>query len=636
MLLNISFHFKYFPLLVVAAIAWATPISLSLLKIKKVPSVIVEIILGYFIGKYLLRNVDHESFKILEFFALTGFIFLMFLSGLEIDVDQILASLPRRRLTYRRFIRNPLLVSLVYFSLSVLLAFCGTLFLSQIIHIPHNWYFSLILITTSVGIVVPVLKERGEIKEHFGQHLIIAAAIADILSIVLFTITAIVFKHGFEIQILYLFGLFFFFIIFYSIGKRLKNIPLLKNIGYQLSHAASQIRIRSSILMIMLFVVAAQFIGDEAVLLGAFLIGLALSSMLHRERSVMLLKLDGMGYGFFIPFFFIMVGVEFDPSALKEFDQSLIWFLLLLLITLLAVKIIPALLWKPLFGTKRAIAGGFLMSSRLSLIIAASAVGLELGVITPGINASFIIMAIITCFVSPVVYNLLSPESQLSAGKIFIIGGSHMAVLLARRLNMHGKKSVIIEKDPARAADISAKGLHCIESDGRETALYDKLKLKTSDYIVVNTGDPEENYLICEFLRKGLMHDNIISLVNTSNAEIKLKQLGVHTIDVLGVMATTIENLLLRPATYRALIESFEHFSVEEITITKKEVDGLQFKEIPFHKDAIIIMVKRGNSFFIPQAETFFRVGDILHVFGTATAIQSTREEVGRSSSRIA
>jgi Kef-type K+ transport system membrane component KefB len=630
MLLDISFHFKYFPLLVIAAIAWITPIALSLLKLKKIPSVIVEIALGYFIGKYLLRNVDHESFRILEFFALTGFIFLMFLSGLEIDVDQILASLPRRKLTYKRFIRNPLLVSLVYFVLSVVLAFGGTLLLSRIVHIPHIWYFSLILVTTSVGIVVPVLKQRGEIKEHFGQHIVIAAAVADIFSIILFTITAIVYKNGFEIEILYLFGLFFFFIIFYSIGKRLKNIPLLKNLGYQLSHAASQIRIRSSILMIMLFVVAAQFIGDEAVLLGAFLIGLALSSMLHRERSVMLLKLDGMGYGFFIPFFFIMVGEQFDPSALKEFDQSLIWFLVLLLITLFAIKIIPALLWKKLFGIRRAIAGGFLMSSRLSLIIAASAVGLELGVITPGINASFIIMAIITCFISPVAYNLMSPESHSAGGKLFIIGGSHMAVVLARRLIMHGKKPVIIEKNPARAGDISAKGLHCIEGDGREAALYEKLKLDTHDYIIVNTGEAEENYLICEYLRKELTHDNIISLVNTSDVEVKLTQLGVHTVDVVGVMATTIENLLLRPATYRALVESFEYFSVEEIPITKREIDGLQFKEIPFHSDAIIIMVKRGNSFFIPQAETFFRVGDILHVFGTQTAIQSTREKVGR------
>ena len=630
MLLDISFHFKFLPLLVIAAIAWITPIALSLLKLKKIPSVIVEIALGYFVGKYLLRNVDHESFRILEFFALTGFIFLMFLSGLEIDVDQILASLPRRKLTYKRFIRNPLLVSLFYFFLSVVLAFGGTLLLSRVVHIPHIWYFSLILVTTSVGIVVPVLKQRGEIKEHFGQHIIIAAAVADIFSIILFTITAIVYKNGFEIEILYLFGLFFFFIIFYSIGKRLKNIPLLKNLGYQLSHAASQIRIRSSVLMIMLFVVAAQFIGDEAVLLGAFLIGLALSSMLHRERSVMLLKLDGMGYGFFIPFFFIMVGEQFDPSALKEFDQSLIWFLVLLLITLFAIKILPALLWKQLFGIRRAIAGGFLMSSRLSLIIAASAVGLELGVITPGINTSFIIMAVITCFVSPVVYNLLSPESQLSGGKVIIIGGSHMAVVLARRLNMHGKKLVIIEKNSARASDILAKGLHCIEGDGKEAALYEKLKLNTHDYIIVNTGEAEENYLICEYLRKELMHDNIISLVNTSDAEVKLTQLGVHTVDVVGVVATTIENLLLRPATYRALVESFEYFSVEEIQITKKEVDGLQFKEIPFHSDAIIIMVKRGNSFFIPQAETFFRVGDVLHVFGTQTAIQSTREKVGR------
>ena len=106
--------------------------------------------------------------------------------------------------------------------------------------------------------------------------------------------------------------------------------------------------------------------------------------------------------------------------------------------------------------------------------------------------------------------------------------------------------------------------------------------------------------------------------------------MGVHTVDVVGVMATAIENLLLRPATYRALVESFEYFSVEEIPITKKEIDGLKFKEIPFHRDAIIIMVKRNNTFFIPQAETFLRVGDILHVFGTDTAIESTHEEVGR------
>lgn len=629
MFLNISFHFNYFPLLVVTAIAWVTPIALSLFKLKKIPSVIVEILLGYFVAQYLLGDIDRESFRILEFFALTGFIFLMFLGGLEIDVDQILSSLPRGKLTFKRFIRNPLLVGVVYFMCSILLAYGGALLLSRLINIPHIWYFSLILITTSVGIVVPVLKQRDEIKTHYGQMLIIAAAVADIFSIVLFTYTAIIFKNGFEIELLYTLGLFSIFILFYLVGRKVKNISFLKKLIFQLSQAASQIRIRGTMLLIMIFVVIAQFIGDEAVLLGAFLIGLVLSSMLHRERSVMLLKLDGMGYGFFIPFFFVMVGVEFDPSALMEFDRSLLWYMGSLLLVLFAVKIIPSMLWRPMYGTRKAVAGGFLMSSRLSLIIAASAIGLEMGVITPGINAGFIIMAIITCFISPVIYNLISPLTSIAGEKLFIIGGSSTGVLLARRMALHGKKSVIIELDHARAEEISANGLTCIEGDGREAELYQRLKLKPSEYVFVDTGSPGINYEICKLIRRELMHDNVISRGRTSEIRLKLKRLGVETLDTTRVLATTIENLVLRPATYHALVESFESFSVEEILITNKQWDGLQMKEIPFHKDAILMMVKRNNSIFIPQAETYFRAGDLLHVFGTDTALQHTRDTVG-------
>lgn len=628
MLLNISFHFDYFPLLVVAAIAWGTPIALSVFKLNKIPSVIVEIILGYAIGKYLLGSVGHESFRILEFFALTGFVFLMFLSGLEIDVDRILASLPRKKLTYVSFITNPLLVGIVYFSLSIILAYASTLLLSTFIGIPNLWYFSLILVTTSVGIVLPVLKDRGEIKNRYGQMIVVAAAVADIFSIILFTFTAFIIKNGFQTELLYILGLFAIFVVFYILGSKLKNIPFIKKQDFKLSHASSQIRIRGTILLIMLFVVIAQFIGEEAVLLGSFLIGLVLSTLLHHERSVMLIKLDGMGHGFFIPIFFIMVGVEFDPSALREFDQSLILFLALLLIALFAVKFIPALLWRKLFGIKKAMAGGFLMSSRLSLIIAASAIGLEMGVITPGLNASFIIMAIITCFISPVLFNWMSPSNLLTGEKTIIIGGSSTAVLLARRLTMHGKKSIIVENNRARAEEISGKGLMCIEGDGRNESLYRELKLNSSDFVVVESGSPDTDLEICRLLRNDLMHDNIISRSGKSEQEHNLKYLGVQTIDVVGVQATTIENLILRPATYHALIESFENFSVEEILITNQAVNGAQLKEIPFHKDAILMMVKRDNTFFIPHGETYFRVGDILHVFGTDTALQNTREKL--------
>ncbi len=628
MLLNISFHYDFYPLLVVAAIAWTTPILLSFLKLKKIPIVIVEIILGFLAGKFLFGNLSEDSFLILDFFALFGFLFLMFLSGLEIDVDHIIASLPRRRLTWSRFLKNPLLVGITQFILAIFLSYLASLFLAQIIDIPSIWYFSLIMVTTSVSIVLPVLKNRGEIGSRFGQMIIIAAAIADILSIILFTFTAFIIKNGFHYKLLYILALFILFFIFYKLVNRLKNIPLFKGLGYQLSQAASQIRIRGAILIIMIFVVISQYIGKEVVLLGAFLSGLVLSSMLHRERSLMLVKLDGMGYGFFIPFFFIMVGAGFDPSALTEFDELLIGFLLLLLVSLFAIKVIPSFLWSRLFGTKKALSGGFLLSARLSLIIAASAIGLELGVITSGINASIIIMAVITCFVSPVIYNWMTPGSITEGNKTIIIGGGSTAVLLARRLHVHGKKVVIIELDKMRFREIRDKGINVIFGNGLDTKTYRQLKLTPDNYIVIETGDDEQNLKISQMLRNEFQHKKIISRINRFSLKQRFKQLGIETIDVTQILATAIENLIIRPTTYHALVESFENFSVEEILITNKNIDGSQIKEIPFHKDAILMMVRRGNNFNIPHGENYLRTGDILLVFGTQTAFEDTRHKV--------
>lgn len=629
MLLNISFHYDFYPFLLIAGIAWITPVLLSLLKLKKIPIVIIEIILGFFVGKFLFGNLSEDSFLILDFFALFGFLFLMFLSGLEIDVDHIIDSLPRQSLTWSRFLKNPLLVGITQFIIAIFLSYQASSFLARIIDIPSIWYLSLIMVTTSVAIVLPVLKDRGEIGSRFGQMIIIAAAVADILSIILFTFTAFIIKNGFHFKLLYILALFILFLIFFKLVNRLKNNPALKKLRYQLSHAASQIRIRGAILLIMIFVVLSQFIGKEVVLLGAFLSGLILSSMLHRERSLMLVKLDGMGYGFLIPFFFIMVGVEFDPTALTEFDGSLFWFLLLLLASLFAIKVIPSFLWCRLFGTRKALSGGFLISSRLSLIIAASAIGLELGVITPGINSSIIIMAVITCFISPVIYNWIASSDMTEGEKTIIIGGSSTSVLLARRLHAHGKKAVIIELDKVRFREIKEKGINVIFGNGLDPKPFYQLKLTPDNYIVIETGDDDQNLKISQMLKDEFQHKKIISRISRFSQKQSFKQLGIETIDITQILATAIENLIIRPTTYHALVESFENYSVEEILITNSKIYGWQVKQFSFHRDAVIILVKRENSFFIPHGDTYFRKGDVLLVLGTQTAFEDTRYKVG-------
>ncbi|MBL7138182.1 MAG: cation:proton antiporter [Bacteroidales bacterium] len=135
---------------------------MSLLRLRRIPTVIMEIVIGFLIGKFLFSYFTPESTEILDFLAFTGFMFLMFLSGLEIDVDQIVASFPRRRITLTRFQSNPLLVGLTIFIITVTLSYGGSLILSKYIAMESTFYFALIMITTSVGIIIPVLKERGD------------------------------------------------------------------------------------------------------------------------------------------------------------------------------------------------------------------------------------------------------------------------------------------------------------------------------------------------------------------------------------------------------------------------------------------------------------------------------------------
>jgi len=358
-LLNISFDFDYLPLFLVVAAAWTIPTLMSIIRLEKVPTVIVEIIVGFIIGKIFFHSFSVESLQIMDFLALTGFLFLMFLGGLEIDVDQIVASFPSKKINLTKFLSNPFLVGLVYFILTLILSYSGAFFLSAFFEIQNIWYFSLIMVTTSVGIIIPVLKNRGDINTNFGQMLVLAAAIADIISIILFSFTAFIIKNGFNPKQLLILLLFVLFYLFYYLGNKYIKLNIFQRLSFKLSHAASQISIRGSIFLILIFVVLAQYIGEEIMILGAFLSGLLLSIFLHKERSLLLIKLDGMGYGFFIPIFFIMVGARFDTTSLFEFDNTFFIFLTFLLILLFAVKLIPSFLWFNLFGIKKQFQGVF-------------------------------------------------------------------------------------------------------------------------------------------------------------------------------------------------------------------------------------------------------------------------------------
>ena len=102
--------------------------------------------------------------------------------------------------------------------------------------------------------------------------------------------------------------------------------------------------------------------------------------------------------------------------------------------------------------------------------------------------------------------------------------------------------------------------------------------------------------------------------------------MNVKTVDERLVMAQTLESLILSPTTYHSLIESFENYIIEEIKITNTSITGKKIKELPIHCNAILMMIKSGNELKIPHGDTYLKKGDIVHVFGTASALLEMRK----------
>jgi len=212
---GIILDFNFIPLLFVIFIAWAIPMLLTIFKADKIPSVLLEMLAGYIAGMFLLRYVNQDSLLVLDFLALSGLIFIMFLSGLEIDINSILSSFPKR-IKIDSFSANPLLAGIAHYLMCLIISYAGTYLLSLYVEIPNVWFFSLIPTTTFMGIVYPVLKNRGETKTYYGQTIITTSAVADIFSITLVTFSALYLKFGLHYELFLVIIFFLFFILFWK------------------------------------------------------------------------------------------------------------------------------------------------------------------------------------------------------------------------------------------------------------------------------------------------------------------------------------------------------------------------------------------------------------------------------------
>jgi Kef-type K+ transport system membrane component KefB len=374
-------------LLIVVAVTFVAPLTLGFFPSVKLPSVVLEILAGIVIGPSVLGIVHVD--EAISVISVLGLAFLLFLAGLEIDFQRLRGQVLR--------------VTMIAFVVSFGIALLVALVLKATGLIETPLLIAIILCATSLGVLIPVLKDAGEISSTFGQLIVAAGTIADFGAVILLSIFFS--GEGSVGSTLILIGsLVVLAVAVFIAVKGAERSSLLRQDLLRLQDTTAQIRVRGAVVLLVGFAAIADSLGLESIL-GAFIAGAVLSlldkdeQMTHPEFRR---KLEAVGFGIFIPVFFVTSGVNYDLDALTS-SASNVLMVPIFLAALLAARGLPALLYRRLLDTKHTAIAGLMQATSLPFIVAAVAIGEDLNLVTAAEGAALIGAGLLSVLLFPVI-----------------------------------------------------------------------------------------------------------------------------------------------------------------------------------------------------------------------------------------
>jgi Kef-type K+ transport system membrane component KefB len=384
-------------LAIVLAAAFAARFALGCVPRIRVPGVVVEILAGILIGPSVFgwAEVD-EPVRVL---AIVGMAFVLFLAGLELDLEQLRGRALR--------------LSLQGMGASLVLAVVVGWLLGRADLVADPALASVILSATALGVVLGALHDAREVETPFGRLVVAGASCGDFMAILLLSLlfsrdtettgTRVVLLVGFAIAVA---------IITMTLARGGRSMHL-GAVLLRLQDTTAQIRVRGAVLLLVTLVVLAEHTGVETIL-GAFFAGVVVR-VIDRDAVCthphLRQKLEAIGYGFVIPVFFVTSGMLFDIDALLD-EPSAFARVPLFLAALVAVRGLPALVLRRDLGTRRTVAAGLLQATSLPFIVTATMLGEEIGAITPANAAAFVGAGLVSAVVFPLVATALLARSS--------------------------------------------------------------------------------------------------------------------------------------------------------------------------------------------------------------------------------
>ncbi|MCD0485493.1 cation:proton antiporter [Streptacidiphilus sp. ASG 303] len=380
---------SYDNLVIVLATAAGVPLLLSVVPRLPLPGAVLEILAGIVLGPAVLDVVTADS--AVEMLSVIGLGFLLFLAGLEIDIQQLRG--PRARL-----IGVGLLVSAVLaLSVGLLMHLAGL--------VESPLLIGTALMATALGLLVPILKDSRAIDQPVGQLVIGGASAGEVGAVVLLSLLFSERSSDAGSKILLLLVLIGVAALIVTASLRAGRRRWLSDTLDRLADTSAQIRIRLAMLLVVGLSAMSLHLGFEAIL-GAFVAGAVLRLIdpdAERSHPRFHMKLAGLGHGFLVPVFFVASGVQFNLGALFE-NAGTVLRVPMFLAALLLVRGLPALLYRAagLSWTEVA-ATALLQATSLPVIVAAATIGLRLHAVRPENAAALVAAGLLSVVVLPLV-----------------------------------------------------------------------------------------------------------------------------------------------------------------------------------------------------------------------------------------
>ena len=373
-------------LLIVAGIAVVVPVVLGLLPRLPLPGAVLMVLGGIVVGPSVLNwaRIDAP----VEVLSDLGLGILLFLAGLEIDVDRLRSQLTR-------------LAGAAFACTAALAVLCAVLF-----WLPgpetQPILLAIIFMSTSAGLLLPLLKDAGEGSTEFGQLIMTASAVAELVPILLLSL---LFSAASKTPADRIVSLVVFLTLLALIGLAVSRVRQLRGLDQlldRLEARSGQLRLRAALTLALACGLLAYRFGFASIL-GSFAAGLLVrivEGSRGEPNKEFLIKLDGIGFGFLVPIFFVSTGLSFQLKGLERQPGALAEVPLFLL-ALLVSRGVPALLYAGTVGRRRAVAGGLLQATSLTFVIVATVIGQQTGKLSPATSAALVAAGLLSAALFP-------------------------------------------------------------------------------------------------------------------------------------------------------------------------------------------------------------------------------------------